>query len=156
MENRTPDRDLPCLSLAEAGDLRVQPEIPLPDRTIHRVETWVSESRSHTVQFSYEIRLAGDDRLLATGETLHTVCDREGKTARGCRRNIGRSSLLRVSPKPPCLAAGRGEVRGRDVSTRRALRAILSQSVGFSHATRSQVFSSLLNPVRFTQIVVAT
>lgn len=47
-----------------------------------RVLTWVSESRSRTIRFSYEIRHAEDDRLLATGETLHTVCDRDGKTVR--------------------------------------------------------------------------
>ena len=47
-----------------------------------RVVTWVSESRSRTIRFSYEIRHADDDRLLATGETLHTVCDRDGKTVR--------------------------------------------------------------------------
>ena len=47
-----------------------------------RVVTWVSESRSRTIRFSYEIRHADDDQLLATGETLHTVCDRDGKTVR--------------------------------------------------------------------------
>ncbi len=47
-----------------------------------RVVTWVSESRSRTIRFSYEIRNTEDDRLLATGETLHTVCDRDGKTVR--------------------------------------------------------------------------
>lgn len=46
------------------------------------VVTWVSESRSRTIRFSYEIRRTDDDRLLATGETLHTVCDRGGKTVR--------------------------------------------------------------------------
>ena len=45
-----------------------------------RVLTWMSESRSRTIRFSYEIRHAEDDRLLATGETLHTVCNRDGKT----------------------------------------------------------------------------
>jgi acyl-CoA thioester hydrolase len=47
-----------------------------------RVVTWVSESRSRTIRFAYEIRNADNDRLLATGETLHTVCDRDGKTVR--------------------------------------------------------------------------
>jgi acyl-CoA thioester hydrolase len=47
-----------------------------------RVQTWVSESRSRTIEFSYEMRLAGDDRLLATGKTVHMVCDRDGKTIR--------------------------------------------------------------------------
>lgn len=47
-----------------------------------RVVTWVSESRSRMIRFSYEIRNADSDRLLATGETLHTVCDRNGKMVR--------------------------------------------------------------------------
>jgi acyl-CoA thioester hydrolase len=47
-----------------------------------RLLTWVTESRSRTIRFSYEIRRVADDVLLATGETLHAVCDREGKTIR--------------------------------------------------------------------------
>ncbi len=41
---------------------------------------WVTESRSRTVRFSYEMR-RGED-ILATGETLHTVTDTEGRTIR--------------------------------------------------------------------------
>ena len=47
-----------------------------------RVLTWVTESRSRTVRFGYEMRRGGDDQLLATGETLHLVCDLAGKPAR--------------------------------------------------------------------------
>lgn len=47
-----------------------------------RVTTWVTESRSRTLRFAYEMRRCGDNRLLATGETLHTVCDLDGKTIR--------------------------------------------------------------------------
>lgn len=47
-----------------------------------RVVTWVSEVRSRTIRFGYELRRVGDERLLAEGETLHTVCDRQGKTIR--------------------------------------------------------------------------
>ncbi len=50
------------------------------------VRTSVTESRSRTIRFAYEIRRAsdgtGDGRLLATGETLHTVCDRDGRAVR--------------------------------------------------------------------------
>ena len=46
------------------------------------VLTWVTESRSRTVRFAYEMRRAGDDQLLATGETLHLVCDLDGKPVR--------------------------------------------------------------------------
>ncbi len=41
---------------------------------------WVAESRSRMVRFAYEMRRAGE--LLATGETLHTVTDAQGKMIR--------------------------------------------------------------------------
>lgn len=41
---------------------------------------WVTESRSRTVRFQYEIRRG--EELLATGETLHTVTDADGHTIR--------------------------------------------------------------------------
>lgn len=47
-----------------------------------RLLTWVIESRSRTIRFAYEIRRLPEDELLATGETLHTVIDRQGKTIR--------------------------------------------------------------------------
>jgi len=46
------------------------------------VEAWVSEVRSRTLRFEYEIRRAADGELLATGETLHTVTNREGRMIR--------------------------------------------------------------------------
>jgi acyl-CoA thioester hydrolase len=47
-----------------------------------RILTRVIESRSRSIRFAYEMRHAGDDRLLAEGETLHAVCSREGKMIR--------------------------------------------------------------------------
>lgn len=47
-----------------------------------RVLTKVLESRSRTIRFGYEIRREADRRLLATGETLHTICGRDGKMMR--------------------------------------------------------------------------
>jgi acyl-CoA thioester hydrolase len=47
-----------------------------------RVLTRVTETRSRTIRFAYEMRRAGDDQLVALGETLHTVCDRSGRTIR--------------------------------------------------------------------------
>ena len=41
---------------------------------------WVSESRSRSVRFRYEMRRGGE--LLATGETLHTVTDDRGRMIR--------------------------------------------------------------------------
>ena len=41
---------------------------------------WVTESRSRSVRFAYEILRGGE--LLASGETLHAVTDERGKTMR--------------------------------------------------------------------------
>lgn len=40
------------------------------------------ESKSRTVRFSYEMRREDDNTLLANGETLHAVVNKEGRTVR--------------------------------------------------------------------------
>lgn len=47
-----------------------------------RILTRMTEARSRTIRFAYEMRRAGDDLLLAQGSTLHTVCDPGGKVIR--------------------------------------------------------------------------
>jgi acyl-CoA thioester hydrolase len=47
-----------------------------------RILTRVTESRSRSIRFAYEMRRASDEKLLAVGETLHAVCDRQGKMIR--------------------------------------------------------------------------
>jgi acyl-CoA thioester hydrolase len=47
-----------------------------------RILTHVTGARSRTIRFAYEMRRAGDEQLLAQGETVHTVCDRAGKMIR--------------------------------------------------------------------------
>jgi acyl-CoA thioester hydrolase len=44
-----------------------------------RIRTRVSESRRRSIRFAYEILRHEDAELLATGETLHVVCNREGR-----------------------------------------------------------------------------
>jgi acyl-CoA thioester hydrolase len=39
------------------------------------IRTRVAESRSRTLRFAYEIRRDPTGELLATGETLHVICD---------------------------------------------------------------------------------
>ena len=46
------------------------------------IEAWVSESRSRTIRFAYEMKRVSDGVVLATGETLHTVTNREGRMIR--------------------------------------------------------------------------
>jgi acyl-CoA thioester hydrolase len=41
------------------------------------VRTWIEDANTRIVIFHYEMRLAGDDRLLATGSTRHVFVSRE-------------------------------------------------------------------------------
>jgi acyl-CoA thioester hydrolase len=43
------------------------------------VKTAISEVRSRSIRFSYEISRASDDSLIAEGETLHLVTDKDQK-----------------------------------------------------------------------------
>lgn len=44
-----------------------------------RIRTRVSESRRRTIAFTYEIFNDAAGALVATGETLHVICDRKGR-----------------------------------------------------------------------------
>ena len=44
-----------------------------------RIRTRVSEVRRRTIRFAYEIVNGASGTLLATGETLHVVCDSQGR-----------------------------------------------------------------------------
>jgi acyl-CoA thioester hydrolase len=44
-----------------------------------RIRTRVAEARRRTVRFAYEIFNDATGELLANGETLHVICDRQGR-----------------------------------------------------------------------------
>jgi len=44
-----------------------------------RIRTRVSESRRRSVRFAYEILRHDSGEMLATGETVHIICNREGR-----------------------------------------------------------------------------
>ncbi len=44
-----------------------------------RIRTQVSDSRKRTITFSYEVFNDGANSLIATGETLHVICDSKGR-----------------------------------------------------------------------------
>jgi acyl-CoA thioester hydrolase len=44
-----------------------------------RIRTRVAEARRRTIRFAYEILNDSNGELLATGETLHVICNREGR-----------------------------------------------------------------------------
>jgi acyl-CoA thioester hydrolase len=43
------------------------------------IRTRVAESKRRTVLFAYEIVNQASGEIIATGETLHVICDREGR-----------------------------------------------------------------------------
>jgi len=43
------------------------------------VRTRVTGSQRRTIRFAYEIFRQGSDELIATGETVHVVCDSQGR-----------------------------------------------------------------------------
>ncbi len=44
-----------------------------------RIRTRVSESRRRSIRFAYEILRHDTGEMLATGETVHIICNREGR-----------------------------------------------------------------------------
>ena len=44
-----------------------------------RIRTRVSESRRRSIRFAYEILRDEDGEMLATGETLHIICNSQGR-----------------------------------------------------------------------------
>jgi acyl-CoA thioester hydrolase len=44
-----------------------------------RIRTRIAEARRRTMRFAYEIVNDASGELLATGETVHVVCDRQGR-----------------------------------------------------------------------------
>ncbi len=44
-----------------------------------RVRTWVAESKKRTIKFAYEVFNDATGERLATGETVHVICDSQGR-----------------------------------------------------------------------------
>jgi acyl-CoA thioester hydrolase len=44
-----------------------------------RIRTEVSESRKRTITFRYEVSKDDGESMIATGETLHVICDKNGR-----------------------------------------------------------------------------
>lgn len=44
-----------------------------------RIRTRVSESRRRSIRFAYEILRHESGEMIATGETIHIICNREGR-----------------------------------------------------------------------------
>ncbi len=44
-----------------------------------RIRTCVAESQRRTVRFAYEILYETTGEIVATGETLHVICDKHGR-----------------------------------------------------------------------------
>ena len=60
-------------------DVRCSYEKPARYDDVIRVRTWVSESGPRTLRFAYEVFNDATGARLAHGETLHVICDGQGR-----------------------------------------------------------------------------
>jgi len=60
-------------------DVRCVYEKPARYDDVIRIRTWVAESKERTVRFAYEIYNDETGARLAHGETLHVICDGQGR-----------------------------------------------------------------------------
>ena len=67
------------LAVAEAN-CRYRSPARFDDEVI--VKTWIEEANTRIARFAYEMRIASDGRLLATGFTRHVFVDRQMQKAR--------------------------------------------------------------------------
>jgi acyl-CoA thioester hydrolase len=61
------------------GESQCRYERPARYDDLLRIRTRILEARKRTVRFGYEILNDSTGELLATGETLHIVCGRDGR-----------------------------------------------------------------------------
>ena len=61
------------------ADLRCRYHHPARYDDVLRVRTRIVESKNRVIRFAYELFRDADGQLLATGETKHIICGRNGK-----------------------------------------------------------------------------
>jgi len=61
------------------ADMHCRYHFPARYDELIRVRTRIAESRNRTIKFAYEVFRDPDGRLLATGDTTHVICGRNGK-----------------------------------------------------------------------------
>jgi acyl-CoA thioester hydrolase len=65
-----------------AADAHCRYHHPARYDEVLRVRTRIAESKNRVIRFSYELFRDADEQLLATGETTHIICGRNGKPKR--------------------------------------------------------------------------
>lgn len=60
-------------------DVHCSYEKPARYDDLIRVRTWVAESKKRTIKFAYEVFNDATGQRLATGETMHVICDGQGR-----------------------------------------------------------------------------
>jgi len=61
------------------ADVHCRYQYPARYDELVRVRTRIAESRNRTIKFAYQAFRDTDGQLLATGETTHVICGRNGK-----------------------------------------------------------------------------
>lgn len=60
-------------------DVRCTYEKPAHYDDVIRLRTWIAESKERTLRFAYEVYNDETGQLLARGETVHVICDGQGR-----------------------------------------------------------------------------
>jgi acyl-CoA thioester hydrolase len=77
---RDMERDDGILLAVAASECRYRYPARFDDEII--VKSWISEASSRMAVFEYEMRLAADDKVVATGSTRHVFLSREMRPTR--------------------------------------------------------------------------
>ncbi len=64
------------------AEMRVRYRAPARYGDVITVRSWIAELKSRRVTFAHEVRQAGDDQVLAEGETVHICLDLRSGTLR--------------------------------------------------------------------------
>jgi acyl-CoA thioester hydrolase len=84
------------------GECKCRFKRPARYDDVLRVRTRISEAGSRKITFEYEIANAESGELLATGETVHVICDRLGrpKSLPGAYRKLFGVTIPTETPAP--------------------------------------------------------
>jgi acyl-CoA thioester hydrolase len=78
------------------ADVHCRYHVPARYDELLTVRTRILETKSRTLKFGYEILRQEDDKLLATGHTIHVACNRAGHVKHFPEKY--KTAFLKISP----------------------------------------------------------
>jgi len=81
------------------GDAKCRYQASAKYDDLLRIRTRIIESRTRLIKFSYEVLRDADGKLLATGETTHVICGKNGRPKSLPEKYRG--LFTKISAEPP-------------------------------------------------------